>query len=130
MAGGIQPSYGVQAEGNQRLTLNQLELRIEEIQTNIRVLRQEIEQAGKEIQAQKALRDSVDIVMQEIHALSERYIKSRPDAVKCPMCGAAYQDTEALTESFRKHRKYEQADGELLQLLLNTKSEKERAAAA
>lgn len=120
----------VQAEGNQRLTLNQLELRIEEIQTNIRGLRQEIEQADKEIHAQKALRDSVDIVMQEIHALSERYIKSRPDAVNCPMCGAVYKDTEELTESFRKHRKYEQADGELLQLLLNTKSEKERAAAA
>lgn len=104
----------------------QLELAIEEKRAEIETIQQNIEKTSNEIEIKKGLRNSLDIVMQEIYSLSERYIEENPDATRCPMCGADYQERSALAEVLKKHKKYEEADDESLQFLLNTRLEKEQ----
>jgi len=103
-----------------------LEKEIEEKRSEIEAVRRDIEKISNEIEIQKGLRNSLDIVMQEIYSLSERYIKVDPDATHCPMCGADYKERGVLAEVLKKHKKYEEADDESIQLLLNTRSEKEQ----
>lgn len=52
----------------------QLEGKIEVQETEIKNIRQSIEGICKEIDVQKGLKDSLDVVMQEIYSISERYI--------------------------------------------------------
>ena len=105
----------------------QLEGKIEVQETEIRKIRQSIEGISKEIEVQKGLRDSLDVVMQEIYSISERYSILQPDASRCPMCGADYKDRTALAEAMKKHKEYEEADNRAFRLLLDSQAEKEQA---
>lgn len=105
----------------------QLERKIETKRAEIREIRQSIEEISKEIEAQRGLKDSLGIVIQEIYSLSERYIKLHPDASCCPMCGADHKNGTVLAEALRKHKEYEEADNGLFRLLLDSKSEREQA---
>lgn len=105
----------------------QLEGKIEAQETEIRNIRQSIEGISKEIEVQKGLKDSLDVVMQEIYSISERYINLQPDASRCPMCGADHKDRIALAEALKKHKEYEEADNRAFRLLLDSRAEKEQA---
>lgn len=105
----------------------QLEGKIEVQETEIRDIRQSIEGISKEIDVQKGLKDSLDVVMQEIYSISERYINLQPDASRCPMCGADHKDRIALAEALKKHKEYEEADNRVFRLLLDSRAEKEQA---
>lgn len=105
----------------------QLEGKIEAQETEIRNIRQSIEGISKEIEVQKGLKDSLDVVMQEIYSISERYIDLQPDASRCPMCGADHEDRIALAEALKKHKEYEEADNRAFRLLLDSRAEKEQA---
>ena len=105
----------------------QLEAGIEARKAEIEEIRQSIEGISKEIEAQKCLKDSLDVVMQEIYSISERYIKLHPNAVNCPMCGADHKGNIAFKAALRNHKKYEEADNVLFQKLLNSRMEKEQA---
>ena len=104
----------------------QLEGKIEAQETEIRNIRQSIEGISKEIDVQKGLKDSLDVVMQEIYSISERYIDLQPDAFRCPMCGADHKDRIALAEALKKHKEYEEADNRAFRLLLDSRAEKEQ----
>ena len=105
----------------------QLEGKIELQEAEIRKIRHSIEVISKEIEVQKRLKDSLDVVMQEIYSLSERYINLQPGASRCPVCGANHKDRTALTEALKKHKKYEEADNRAFRLLLDSRAEKEQA---
>ncbi len=105
----------------------QLEVKIEAKEAEIKEIRLNIEEISKEIEAQKGQKDSLEVVMQEIYSLSERYTKLHPGAVHCPMCGANYKQNTALAEALKNHTKYEEADNVLFQRLLNSRMEKEQA---
>lgn len=105
----------------------QLEGKIEAQETEIRNIRQSIEGISKEIEVQKGLKDSLDVVMQEIYSISERYIDLQPNASRCPMCGADHEDRIALAEALKKHKEYEEADNRAFRLLLDSRAEKEQA---
>lgn len=86
----------------------------------------DINEISKDIEAQKGLKDSLNVVMQEIYSISERYIKFHPDAIHCPMCGADHKETGALKEALKRHKKYEKADNILFQRLLDSRTGKEQ----
>ncbi len=104
----------------------QLEGKIESQKAEIRKIRQSIEGISKEIAVQKGLKDSLDVVMQEIYSISERYINLQPDASRCPMCGADHKDRAALEEALKKHKEYAEADNRAFRLLLDSQAEKEQ----
>ena len=84
----------------------QLEGKIESQKAEIRKIRQSIEEISKEIAVQKGLKDSLEVVMQEIYSISERYIHLQPDASRCPMCGADHKERIALEEALKRHKEY------------------------
>ncbi len=104
----------------------QLEGKIEAQETEIRKIRQSIEGISKEIAVQKGLKDSLDVVMQEIYSISERYINLQPDASRCPMCGTEHKDRIALEEALKRHKEYTEADNRTFRLLLDSRAEKEQ----
>lgn len=104
----------------------EIEKKIEAKRTEIRRIHQSIEEISKEIETQKRLKDSLDVVTQEISLLSERYINLHPDVCRCPMCGADYKDNAVLAEVLKKHKKYEEAENNLFRLLLESLAEKEQ----
>lgn len=104
----------------------QLEGKIESQKAEIMKIRQSIEGISKEIAVQKGLKDSLDVVMQEIYSISERYINLQPDASRCPMCGADHKDRIALEEALKRHKEYAEADNRVFRLLLDSQAEKEQ----
>jgi len=110
------------SEGNEK----ELGKEIQNKESIINGLGNEIDALMKQIEFQKKQNDNIDTIIQEILNLAERYGELNKNAKSCPVCGTDFPSKEKLMSAISQQKQLRVIDETFLQTLLQQKAEKER----
>lgn len=91
-------------------------------ENQIQMLCERKEEISDQIVLQKEQDDNLDMILQEIVALAEKYSRSNKSAESCPVCGRGFNSNVELTEAIQRQKRCKKIDENRLLWLLDKKA--------